>query len=208
LAGDHPADRSTEKHGAMYDEVGSAAQSGNSATTIARREYTTWEVVTANIPYLVMTILGSVIFAVGWKGPVSNWILAGVYFLYGIAGAFLVMLFICPFCAHHDTNSCPCGYGRIAGNLRKKQELECFDRKFKTYIPMIVPLWFLPLIGGGYIVLQQFSWWYAAMLMVFVIDAFVILPLVSTRHSCKECPQRDPCPWMKKKIDASVPSRK
>jgi hypothetical protein len=163
------------------------------------REYGRLEVIIANIPYVVMTILGAAIFAGGWDGPVWNWVPAGAYLLYAVFGMFLIVLFVCPFCAHHGTNGCPCGYGKIAAKVRKKQEIECFDKKFKTYIPMIVPLWFLPLIAGGYIVVHQFSWWYSTLLVVFAIDAFVILPLVSTQHGCKECPQRDTCPWMKQK---------
>jgi hypothetical protein len=170
------------------------------------REYGRLEVVIANIPYVVMTNLGAAIFAVGWDGPVWNWVLASAYLLYGVFGVFLIVLFVCPFCAHHGTNSCPCGYGKIAAKGRKKQEIECFDKKFKTYIPMIVPLWFLPLIVGGYIAVQQFSWWYGTLLVVFAIDAFVILPLVSTQHGCKECPQRDTCPWMTQKPLASMVS--
>jgi hypothetical protein len=161
------------------------------------REYGSLEVLIANIPYGVMTLLGAAIFAVGWDGPVGNWFLAGAYLLYAVSGVCLIVLFVCPFCAYHGTNRCPCGYGKIAAKARKKQEIQCFDKKFKTYIPMIVPLWFLPLIAGGYVTVQQFSWWYSALLVVFAIDAFVLLPLVSTRHGCKECPQQDTCPWMK-----------
>ena len=171
----------------------------HSTSPEAMPEYGRKEVVIANIPYVVMTILGAAIFVVGWNGPVWNWILGGAYFMYGILGALLIILFVCPFCLYHGTKSCPCGYGEIAAKLRKKQGIECFSKKFKIYIPMIVPLWFLPLIAGGTIAVQQFSWWYAAMVAVFAVNSFVILPLVSTKHGCKDCPQRDTCPWMKHK---------
>ena len=33
--------------------------------------------------------------------------------------------------------------------------------------------------------------------IVFAVDAFVVLPLLSVKHGCKGCPQKDVCPWMK-----------
>lgn len=30
----------------------------------------------------------------------------------------------------------------------------------------------------------------------FVVNSFVILALMSSRHSCSECPQKHDCPWM------------
>ena len=88
------------------------------ASSGAMPEYGTKEVVIANIPYVVMTILGAVLFVVGWNGPVWNWVLGSAYFMYAVLGALLIILFVCPFCLYHGTNSCPCGYGRIAAKLR------------------------------------------------------------------------------------------
>jgi hypothetical protein len=31
---------------------------------------------------------------------------------------------------------------------------------------------------------------------VFAVDAFIILPVLSRKHGCVECPQKDDCPWM------------
>ena len=34
------------------------------------------------------------------------------------------------------------------------------------------------------------------LLIVFVVDAFVVLPLVSRLYGCGHCPQKADCPWM------------
>ncbi|MBN1973080.1 MAG: hypothetical protein JW787_05540 [Sedimentisphaerales bacterium] len=163
-------------------------------------EYTPIQEVIDNIPYAVMTLLGMVIFITAFSE--SSWgIIAGfAYLLYGIAGAVWIMIFVCPYCRYWDTRSCPCGYGRIASRFRKKSRVECFSDKFKRHIPVIVPLWFIPLLAGLPAVVGRFSWLLLILLIIFAIDAFVILPLVSTKHGCKECPQKDSCPWMKHKI--------
>jgi len=74
---------------------------------------------------------------------------------------------------------------------------DCFDEKFKRHIPVIVPLWFIPVVVGVIALIGAFSVRLLVLLIVFAVDAFVLLPLLSTKHSCKECPQRDTCPWMK-----------
>lgn len=121
------------------------------------------------------------------------------YILYGLAGALWIMIFVCPYCKYWDTKSCPCGYGRIAAKFRKKKSIESFREKFKKHIPVIVPLWFIPILVGVPFVIRSFSWTLLVLLVVFALDAFVILPLVSTKYGCKGCPQKESCPWMKDK---------
>jgi len=162
-----------------------------------RRQYTFAQELINNIPYIAMTALGAAVLLVGF--PSSAWgpILAAAYLAYGVAGAFWIILFVCPFCRYWNSRSCPCGYGRIAARLRDKSPVECFDEKFKKHIPVIVPLWFIPLLAGLPVVVRSFSWTLLVLLLVFALDAFAVLPLISTKHGCKECPQKDLCPWMK-----------
>ena len=50
------------------------------------------------------------------------------------------------------------GYGRIAGRLRARQPDDRFHEKFKRHIPVIVPLWFLPLAGAVPALARDFTW--------------------------------------------------
>jgi len=163
------------------------------------RQYLPAQQLINNIPYATMTLLGTVIFIVAFS--ISAWGLtsAGAYLTYGVAGIFWIMVFVCPHCRYWNTNSCPCGYGQIAAKFRGKSAVDCFDEKFKKHIPVIVPLWFIPILAGVPVLVSRFSWLLLALLIIFALDAFVVLPLVSIQHSCKECPQKVTCPWMKNK---------
>jgi len=149
-----------------------------------------------NIPYAAMIVLGTVILAMSITGPTGRWLWAALYLIYGLGGAVWIVVFVCPFCRYYDTRSCPCGYGQIAPLLRTKNPTECFSDKFKKHIPVIVPLWFIPLLIGIPVTIGTFSWATLGLLILFSLDAFVVLPLVSTKHGCKECPQKESCPWM------------
>lgn len=64
---------------------------------------------------------------------------------------------------------------------------------------MIVPLWLVPLVGGVFALVQAFDGWLLGLLGVFVVNSYVVLPLLAKRHSCGDCPQRAGCPWMSAK---------
>ena len=165
----------------------------------AVREYSHAQELINNLPYIAMIVLGVAVFVVGFGSSAWGWIGAGVYLIYGVASAFWIMIFVCPECRYWDTRSCPCGYGHIAARLREKKAVDCFDDKFKKHIPVIVPLWFIPILAGAAVILRSFSWLLLVLLVVFAVAAFAVLPLFSAKHGCKECPQRDSCPWMKRK---------
>ena len=75
-----------------------------------------------NIPYVVMIFLGAAIFYTGIETSFWRWITAGLCVLYGIFGAFWIIIFVCPYCHYFDTRACPCGYGRIASKLRRRKD--------------------------------------------------------------------------------------
>jgi len=173
------------------------------------RQYSHAQEFINNLPYIAMIVLGTAVLLLSINTLLWKWLAAAAYLIYGVAGVFWIILFLCPFCQYYDSGSCPCGYGRIAGRLRKSQianrksqianskRRDCFDEKFKKHIPVIVPLWFIPVFVGVAAEFRTISFGLLALLIIFVVDAFVLLPLLSTKHSCKECPQRDLCPWMK-----------
>ena len=164
------------------------------------RKYSYAQELINNLPYIAMTLLGAAVFMVGFQSLAWQWIAAGAYLIYGITGALWIIIFVCPYCRYWNTLSCPCGYGRIAAKLREKKQGDCFNEKFKKHIPVIIPLWFIPVIAGIPLIIISFSWLLLVLIVIFALDAFVVLPLFSTKHGCKECPQREECPWMKRKI--------
>ena len=166
---------------------------------LAARTYTSGEAFLHNLPYILMTILGAIVLFRSFSGAAWAYLTAAGYVLYGLAGALWIMVFVCPFCRFWDTDSCPCGYGRIAARIRDRQPEDRFNEKFKKHIPVIVPLWFLPLAAAVPALVQGFSLGLVILVAVFALDAFVVLPRLSTQHGCRDCPQRQTCPWMKGK---------
>ena len=160
------------------------------------REYSHWQTTVANLPYAAMILLGSATIALSFPG--TPWATAGAlaYAATGLGGALWIMIFVCPHCAYFGTRGCPCGYGIIAPRLVSKGDGECFSQKFKRHIPVIVPLWLVPAGIGVWTLTRSFNWNLLAAVAAFVGNSYVILPLLSKRHSCGECPQREGCPWM------------
>ena len=171
-------------------------QAGQAEEICPARPVTLHREVINNLPYAAMIVLGAAIFLAGFGDTPWRWVLAGLYFAYGLAGALWVMLFICPHCHFHDTRLCPCGYGRIASRLRAKKPNDHFAKQFKKHIPVIVPVWVIPPIVGGIMLFVGFSITLLILLGVFALNSFVILPQVSKKYGCAHCPQKDECPWM------------
>ncbi len=172
---------------------------GGVCDPLPSRTYTGRDTLLHNLPYLAMTILGAAVLyrslsGTGWSGAA-----AGGYVFYGLLGAVWIMVFVCPYCRFWDTASCPCGYGKVAARIRDRQPGDRFNEKFKQHIPVIVPLWFLPLLPAVPALVRSFTWGFAVLVAAFAVDAFVILPRLSTQHGCRDCPQRQTCPWMKGK---------
>ncbi len=160
------------------------------------KTYTARDEAVANLPYALMGLIGGAVILAAAGGAAWGWIAAAAYVTYAVAGAVWIMAFVCPSCAFFDTRSCPCGYGRIAPRLVRKAAVECFAVKFRRHIPVIVPLWVVPVAAGVVACCREFSWLTMVLTAAFVADAWVVLPLVSRRHGCSECPQKDSCPWM------------
>ena len=167
------------------------------------RVYTANQTIIANLPYAAMLLIGAATIAAAFGFSAAALAGAAGYVAYGVAGTLWVMIFICPYCAYYATRSCPCGYGLAAARLARKGDRECFAAKFRRHIPVIFALWAVPMVCGGIALWHSFSWQVAGLMAAFAIDAYVILPLLSKRHSCAECPQRDECPWMARRKPAA-----
>ena len=162
------------------------------------QEYTHLQEFIDNLPYIFMTILGALVFILGSEANTTKWLFAGLYVFYGIAGALWIIIFVCPYCHYYDTRACPCGYGQISAKLRKVRDQSRFIGKFKKHIPVIIPLWIIPVVAGIIFLLNNFSLPLLFLVVLFAIDAYLILPLLSRKYGCAHCPQKNTCPWMKK----------
>jgi len=74
-------------------------KTSNNTNDQPMRQYTPNQECINNIPYAGMTFMGMVIFLVAFSGSTLGKTAAGIYLLYGISGAFWIMIFVCPFCA-------------------------------------------------------------------------------------------------------------
>ncbi|MFC1837978.1 hypothetical protein ACFL1N_00255 [Thermodesulfobacteriota bacterium] len=162
------------------------------------REYSKFDIIIANIPYLGMILLGAL--TIAYANTFSAWRVAVAcgYLAYGAVGTFWIMIFVCPYCHYYATRGCPCGYGMISARIVRKGDQECFAQKFKRHIPVIIPLWIIPVVCGGLELYSSFSWLLLGLVLAFIIESWIILPIVSKKHACIECPQKDQCPWMGK----------
>ena len=121
-----------------------------------------------------------------------------MYFPYGIVGVIWHVVFVCRHCGHYGTRSCHTGYGMISAKLVRRGDPARFPEKFKRHVAVIVPVWFIPLVASTWVFAwHHFSWQLLGLVVVFCINSFVVLPLVSAKRGCADCPQRDSCPWMK-----------
>jgi len=163
------------------------------------REFSHLEEFIDNLPYILMALIGSVVVFLSFSGPQWRMIAALLYFAYGLVGAFWVIVFICPYCHFYGTRSCPCGYGQIAARLVSSKDGNQFTKKFRKNIPVIVPLWIIPVLAGVLCLVRGFSWGFLSLLLIFILDSFVILPILSRQYGCAHCDQQDECPWMRSK---------
>jgi hypothetical protein len=142
-----------------------------------------------NLPLWSMYLIGAVILGIIW------WPLAVIFVELCILSLILHMALICPYCYHYGTNTCPSGYGLVATRMFVPNKGGDFKTMFKRYIAIVFPGWLLPLVGGIYLLITDFQYIYLGLFLLFVIDGFLILPLVSRKYGCKKCMNRNNCPW-------------
>jgi hypothetical protein len=146
---------------------------------------------------MLLTVIGAIILFFAIPGPFWNLVLAIFFVLWGIIGTIWFIIFICPYCHFFDTRACPCGYGQLAAKVTTLKDGDRFNVKFKKHISIIFPLWFIPVIIGSYALFIDFSNLILFLIILFIINSYIILPLVSRQYGCAHCPQKDTCPWMK-----------
>ena len=167
-------------------------KSGCETPESCARTIPTWLVLLDNIPTLTLYVLGAAIllpFGILW---------AWAFFLYSILSVVLFWKRICPYCHHYGTRACPCGYGIISSLFFKSKNSNGneFRKVFRRNIAIVFPSWFVPFIGGGYLLWNNFSISRMWLFVAFCTIGFVIIPLVSKFVGCRNCSIKDECPWM------------
>ena len=147
-----------------------------------------------NIPYIVMILLGAVIIYLA-----HNILLALLFVAYGAAGVLWFIYLICPFCHYYGSKACPCGYGVLSAKVMKKKDDSKFNKVFKRNVLAIVPLWILPVAAGVYSLINLFSGLILILVIIFIVDSCVILPWISRKYGCVDCPNKEECFWMASK---------
>jgi hypothetical protein len=160
------------------------------------KEYTRVEVLLDNLPYGIMAVIGSGINLYLFGFSLLGIGLSLIYLAYCMIGALWIIIFVCPYCHYFDTRLCPCGYGKIAARFREKSTVNQFPSKFKKHIPVIVPLWIIPLIEGIVFLIRDYSFSLLLLILLFFINSFIVLPLLARLYGCGHCPQKNDCPWM------------
>jgi len=156
-----------------------------------------WTILRENGLQILMYILGSILTGLIW------WPLGLVYLAYSIYSNVLYMAWICPYCGHYALGTCAAGFDLLSGKRYKPLPGRTFGSEFRRRAWVLYPGWFLPPVAGLYLLIFQFSWVSLALLPVFCVDAFWLLPEVSKKH-CENCETVD-CPRFPKnrKIQAT-----
>jgi hypothetical protein len=165
---------------------------GCSKSNTSSTSMPTWVLLVDNIPTLVMYFLGMRIL---WPiGEVWAW----AYLAYSLFSIFLFWVRICPYCRHHGTFGCPCGYGIISAMICRARHAEKSDFRtvFRRNILVVFPSWFVPPIVGIWILSRHFSTVMLGTVVAFSLVAFILIPLISKWVGCRHCDIRKDCPWM------------
>ena len=146
-----------------------------------------------NIPTLLLFILGYAI--------IARLSIAGAlcFLAYALASVIWFLARICTYCRYYGTVSCPCGYGIISARLFGRKTGRSFRKAFRTNIIAQFPNWFVPPAVGAYALITDFSLQMLILVILFCIDGFLVIPLISKLVGCRNCETRADCPWMSKK---------
>lgn len=153
--------------------------------------YATKNILIANVPSSLTYALGLIIFL--YVGVMFGLL----YLIFTILALVLFLKFVCTYCPSYGSKHCPSGYGRIAARLFKKGDVARFPQMFKRYIPFLSLIWIFPILGSAVLLLRELSAFFVALTVSFIIVGFVILPLFHRYYECRDCPNREKCPWAK-----------
>jgi hypothetical protein len=140
------------------------------------------------LPHLFTILLGCIITFL------NSWIAGIVYILFVLIGMIWFWSAICTRCYAYGNPACPSGYGLISARLFKKREGD-FSKAFKRNIISVAFQWFIPLGVGVYDAIFDTDPLKIIFLLIFILVAFVYLPLAAKKKGCDKCPQKKECPF-------------
>ena len=153
-----------------------------------------------NLPYILTIALGGwlTLHSVGY----GTWgfIFLSSYLFYSVVATLCFIYFLCGYCGSFGPGRCPSGFGFIASKLRRRGRGGSFGKRFRMHMPVVIPIWVIPVVIALYCLLMDFSVPVILILTVFVFNSFLVLPILSRKKGCSGCSQRNDCPWMKKEI--------
>jgi len=145
-------------------------------------------------PTRSMVLLGALTIPSPSPSPPGRSGAAALYAAYGLAGP-SGHAFVCPYCATTAPPAVRVAMG-CRGSAGPKGRHDCSLRSFKRHIPVIVPLWLLPVGFGVWAASPAFSWSLVGLVGLFVVTRTWCCRSCRNRHSCTDFPQASDCPWM------------
>jgi hypothetical protein len=144
-----------------------------------------------SLPYILTGVLGA------WVMLGIHWTLAALEMAAMVLGNLWIILKVCPSCSLHGSPACASGFGLASGKLTRRGDPDRFEEVFSHHMTAVMPMWFIPLAGVAYLLLtgQRVPW---LLLAVFLVVAFVVVPLKARYITCARCPKRGGCPWGKR----------
>lgn len=142
-----------------------------------------------DISHFVTILLGFIVLVQ------CHYLLAVMYVIISVMGLMWFLGTICPHCRAYGTPFCKSGYGRLSARLFKKPKEPNFRRAFKRNIVSVTFQWFIPLVAGVWCLYTDYTDLLLITFIMFILVAFIWLPLGSRQKGCKNCPQRDDCSW-------------
>jgi hypothetical protein len=123
--------------------------------------------------------------------PLGN-IFIALYLLYCLWMETRVLIMSCRDCYYYG-KLCAFGRGKICSLLIKKGSPERFKRKKITWINLVPDFLvsLIPLLIGGFYLVQSFTWLRLFCILVLVMLAFPVTGFVRGSISCKYCRQKE-----------------
>jgi len=142
-----------------------------------------------DVSHIMVITLGTIVMAQ------CSLLLTAVYILITVTGIIWMMATICPHCVGFGSTACPSGYGMISSRFFSKPDKVDFRKAFNRNITSVALQWFIPLITATVCLYDSFDPILTVSLVIFIIIAFVWLPMTSKKKGCAKCPQRNECAW-------------
>ena len=140
-----------------------------------------------NAVWVAVYLLGSAIMALAHPAA------AGAYLAYSLVCMYLVLpRLVCTSCGYYG-QTCHSGQGRIASWLFAARPQTSFRSAFR-HMRLAAPVFLVPLIAGGVLLVLRFSLTLAVATILFGILALGVTRFITTRLGCPHCQQRNVCP--------------